>query len=160
MRSNWSPAVLILSLTINAAILGTLGYHYFINPPKSITTPCFAPGDSHLYQSLGLSEVQLQAMEPLAERFHRRMTGMKASLEEKRGRLIDLLQGGADPDKTDALQREMASTQDEIQREVIAHIADIKRILNPGQQEQFFDLVRQSMNCTRASLSPLTGGNR
>ena len=39
----------------------------------------------------------------------------------------------------------MAGIQDEIQKEVIAHILETKKILDPKQQNQFFALMRQSM---------------
>jgi len=160
MRSNLLAGILILSLAVNAAVLGTLGYHYFIKQPQSAPTPCFSTGDGHFYQSLGLSEAQLEKMEPLAHAFHRRMAEMKASMEQKKDLLIDLLQRGDDPDRTDALRTEMASIQDTIQKAVISHIADIKKVLNSKQQEQFFNLMRQSKNCPGTSLSPPIGGNR
>jgi len=160
MRSNWLAAILILSLAFNAAVLGTLGYHYFIKQPQSGPTPCFSTGDGHFYQSLGLSEAQLEKMEPLAHAFHQRMAEMKASMEQKKDLLIDLLQRGDDPDRTDALRTEMASIQDTIQKAVISHIADIKKVLDSKQQEQFFNHMRQSMNCPETSPSPPSGGNR
>ena len=43
-----------------------------------------SPGDSHLYQSLGLSEVQLSKMEPLAQKFHARLGELEALMEEKK----------------------------------------------------------------------------
>jgi Spy/CpxP family protein refolding chaperone len=160
MRSNWLAGILILSLTVNAAIIGTFGYHYFVKPPQSGPAPCFATGDGHFYKSLGLSETQLEKVEPLAHAFHQRMAEMKASMEQRRNLLIDLLQKGDDPDRIDALRTEMASIQDTIQKAVISHIADIKKVLNSKQQEQFFNLMRQSMNCPGTPLSPPAGGNR
>lgn len=161
MRSNLLAGILILSLAVNAAVLGALGYHYFIKqPPQSGPIPCFSTGGGHFYQSLGLSEAQLEKMGPLAHAFHQRMGEMKASMEQKRDLLIDLLQRGDDPDRINALRTEMASIQDTIQKAVISHIADIKKVLDLKQQEQFFDLMRQSMNCPGTSISPASGGNR
>ena len=45
----------------------------------------------------------------------------------------------------------MAGIQDDIQKEVISHIMESKKILDPIQQQRFFDLMRQSM--TRAQSS-------
>jgi Spy/CpxP family protein refolding chaperone len=160
MRSSWLTGILVLSLAVNAAILGTLGYHYFINPPRSGPAPCFTAGDGHLYQSLGLTGEQLSKMEPLAHAFHRHMDAMKAAMEQKRDRLIDLLHRGDDTGKIEALRAEMASIQDAIQKEVIAHISDIKKILDSKQQERFFHLMRESMNCTGTSPFPSSGGSR
>lgn len=160
MRLNWLTGILILSVTINAAVTGTLGYHYFTKQPQPVLAPCFATGDGHFYQSLGLTDGQLEKMEPLAQKFHHRMADMKATMVQKKDLLIDLLQRGEDPGRVDVLRREMASIQDTIQREVIAHISDIKKILNSKQQEQFFSLMRQSMTDTGAMLPPPSGGNR
>lgn len=160
MRLNWLTGILILSVTINAAVTGTLGYHYFTQQPQPALAPCFSTGDGHFYQSLGLTDGQLEKMEPLAQKFHHRMAEMKATMVQKKDLLIDLLQRGEDPGRVDVLRREMASIQDTIQREVIAHISDIKKILNSKQQEQFFSLMRQSMTDTGAMLPPPSGGNR
>jgi Spy/CpxP family protein refolding chaperone len=160
MRSSWLTGILVLSLAVNAAILGTLGYHYFINPPQSVPASCFTAKDGHLYQSLGLTGEQLSKMEPLAHAFHRHMDAMKASMEQKRDLLIDLLHRGDDPDKIESLRAEMASIQDAIQKEVIVHISDIKKILDSKQQERFFHLMRESLNWPGTSHSPSFGGSR
>jgi hypothetical protein len=39
----------------------------------------------------------------------------------------------------------MAGIQDEIQKEVITHIMESKKILDSDQQQRFFNLMRQSM---------------
>jgi hypothetical protein len=45
----------------------------------------------------------------------------------------------------EGLRKEMADIQDEIQKEVIAHIIESKKIFDPKQQERFLTLMRQSM---------------
>jgi Spy/CpxP family protein refolding chaperone len=112
-----------------------------------------SPADSHLYQSLGLSKVQLSKMEPLAQKFHARLAELGAIMEEKKEALTDLLQKESDPAGIENLRREMAGIQDEIQREVITHIVESKKILDPVQQQRFFDLMRQSMTRTQSPLS-------
>jgi hypothetical protein len=51
-----------------------------------------SPGDSHLYQSLGLSKVQLSKMEPLSQKFHARLAELGVLMEEKKETLTNLLQ--------------------------------------------------------------------
>jgi Spy/CpxP family protein refolding chaperone len=146
MRSKWLTVVLFLSLAINAGVLATMGYHYYHNASLTSSAPCpLSPGDSHLYQSLGLSNLQLSKMEPLAQKFHGRLAELGASMEEKKGLLVDLLQQDGDPVRIEELRKGMAAIQDEIQKEVIVHIIETKKILDPGQQQKFFDLMRQSM---------------
>jgi len=157
MRSKWLTFLLILSLAINVAVLATLGYHYYHD--TSLTAPCpMSPGDSHLYQSLGLSDAQLSKMEPLAQKFHGRLGELAVLMEEKKETLIALLQKERDPMSIENLRKEMAAVQDEIQKEVITHIMDSKKILDPNQQQRFFDLMRQSMIQAKNSGLPANGG--
>jgi hypothetical protein len=44
----------------------------------------------------------------------------------------------------------MAAIQDDIQKEVIVHIIESKKILDPNQQRRFFDLMRRSMTRTQS----------
>jgi len=87
-------------------------------------------------------------MEPLAQKFHARLAELGARMEEKKEALTDLLQKDSDPASIENLRKEMAGIQDEIQKEVITHIMESKKILDPNQQQRFFDLMRESM--TRA----------
>ena len=149
MRSKWLTIILFLSLAINAGVLATVGYQYYHNASSVPSAPCpMSPGDSHLYQSLGLSNLQLSKMEPLAQKFHGRLAELGARMEEKKETLTNLLQKDNDPASIENLRKEMAGIQDEIQKEVIVHIMESKKILDPNQQQRFFDLMRQSM--TRA----------
>ena len=81
-----------------------------------------------------------------------------ALMEEKKRLLIDLLQKDSDPASIENLRKEMAGIQDEIQKEVITHIMESKKILDPNQQQRFFDLMRQSMTRAQSSWSPTNGG--
>jgi Spy/CpxP family protein refolding chaperone len=159
MRSKGLIFVLILSLAINVAVLATTGYHYYLSASAKTLVPCpISPGDSHLYQSLGLSNLQMSKMDPLAQKFHGQLAELGASMEEKKGLLMDLLQKEGDPVRVEELRKEMAALQDEIQKGVILHIAEIKKILDPRQQEQFFNLMRQSMTHGGSPWAPTNGG--
>ena len=158
MRSKWLTVVLVLSLAVNAGVLATMGYHYYCDasPTPSATCP-MSPGDNHLYRSLGLSNFQLSKMEPLAQEFHGRLAKLGAVMEGKKELLIDLLRKDSDPVTIEKLRNEMALIQDEIQNEVIVHITETKKILDPKQQQRLFDLMRQSMVRKTSVLS--YGGN-
>ena len=146
MRSKWLIFVLVLSIAINAAVLATMGYHYYLSPSTKTLAPCpMSPGDNHLYQSLGLSNLQLSKMEPLAQKFHERLAELGALMEGEKELLVDLLQKDSDPVNIENLRKEMAAIQDDIQKEVITHIMESKKILDSKQQQRFFDLMRESM---------------
>jgi Spy/CpxP family protein refolding chaperone len=143
--------VLFLSLAINAGVLATTGYHYYRNASLVPSAPCpVSPVDTHLYQSLGLSNAQLSKMEPLAQKFHGRLAEQGAAMEEKKRILIDFLKKDGDPTSIGNLRKEMAGIQDEIQKEVIVHIIELKKILDPDQQQKFFDLMRQSITPSKS----------
>ena len=59
-------------------------------------------------------------------------------MEGKKESLINLLsQKDVDPAKIEGLRKEMAGIQDEIQNEVIIHIAEIKKNPRPGTATTF-----------------------
>ena len=146
MRSKWLMIVLFLSLAVNAGVLATTGYYYYRTTSSPPSAPCpMSPGDSHLYESLGLSKVQLSKMEPVAQKFHGRLGELAALMEGKREALLNLLQNDSNSENIEHLRKEMAVIQDEIQKEVITHIMESKKILDPDQQQRFFNLMRQSM---------------
>jgi Spy/CpxP family protein refolding chaperone len=161
MRSKWLIFVLVISLAINAAVLATAGYHYYLSASSKTLAPCpLSPGDSHLYQSLGLSEAQLSRMEPVAHKFHSRLAKLGAAMEGKREQLVDLLAKGGDSVSIENLRKEMAGIQDEIQKEVISHIIETKKILDAGQQQRFFDLIKQSMTIGKSPWFSTKGGQQ
>jgi Spy/CpxP family protein refolding chaperone len=159
MKSKWLTVVLVLSLAINAGVLVSMGYHYYVNASTPSTAPCpISPGDSHLYQSLGLSNTQLAKIDPLARKFHGRLAELGTAMEEKKELLVTLLQKNSDPASIEKLRKEMAGIQDEIQKEVITHVTELKKILDPDQQQRFFDLMHRSMTRAKSPWSPTNGG--
>jgi len=160
MKAKVLILILVLSLAINAAVLATMGYHYYRINYLIPSTPCpVSPEGHHLYQDIGLSNQQLAQMDPLAQKFHFRLTELSASMEGKKENLVDLLsQKDVDPAKVEGLRKEMAGIQEEIQKEVIEHILETRKILDAGQQERFFNLMRQSMRGKNSWLAK-NGGN-
>ena len=138
--------VLTLSLAVNVSGLATIGYHYWRNTCLTPSTPCpLNPTDRHPYQDLGLSPEQMTQMTSMARSFHGRLNELEGAVEIKRNLLIDALgEGKIDLPRTEAIRKEIAVFQDEIQKEVIAHIAESKKIMTPDQQKRFVELLRVS----------------
>ncbi len=147
MKGKGLVFVLVLSLAINASILGTMGFRYYRDASLAKEAPCpLSPSHQHLYQQLGLSIPQLAQMEPLAQKFHEGLQQLETSMKGKNERLVELLgQKEVDPGQVEGMRKEIAGIQDEIQKEVIAHILDSKKILDAKQQKQFFALMSKSM---------------
>ncbi len=146
MRGKGLFFVLILSLAMNASILGGMGYNYYRDASLAKEALCpLSPAHQHLYQQLGLSTPQLAQMEPVAQKFHGRLAELESVMKGRNGRLVEVLgQKDADPGRVEVLRKEIAGVQDEIQKEVIAHILETKKILDPKQQKQFFALMSKS----------------
>ncbi len=147
MRNRWVTVILILSLAMNAAVLAVAGYNYYGSSSQPTTTAGHsAEGDHHFYEKLGLTPAQLAKMTPMAATFHESLKSLHSEMEEKKDAMIGLLAGeDVAPTRIETLRIEMAAIQDGIQKTVIAHVFDVKEILDPGQRERFFDLLRRSM---------------
>jgi len=153
--------VLVLSLAVNAAIIATTGYHYYLGASAKSLAPCpMSPAEGHLYQSLGLSDAQLSKMDPLAQKFHSRLEELGAAMESKRKLLVDLLSKDGDAASIENLRKEMAGIQDDIQKEVISHILETKKILDAKQQQRFFNLMKQSIASGKNSWFSTKGGQQ
>jgi Spy/CpxP family protein refolding chaperone len=140
--------ILVLSLAMNAAVLAVAGYGYYHSSSQPTTATGHSPeGDHHFYEKLGLTAAQLAKMTPMAATFHESLKNLHLEMDEKKDTLINFL-GGEDvaPARIEALRIEMAAIQDGIQKTVIAHVLDVKEILDSSQRERFFDLLRRSMN--------------
>jgi Spy/CpxP family protein refolding chaperone len=140
--------ILVLSLAMNAAVLAVAGYGYYHSSSQPTTATGHSPeGDHHFYEKLGLTAAQLAKMTPMAATFHESLKNLHLEMDEKKDTLINFL-GGEDvaPARIEALRIEMAAIQDGIQQTVIAHVLDVKEILDSSQRERFFDLLRRSMN--------------
>ena len=151
MKGKLLIVVLTLSLVVNASAVATIGYHYWRNTCFTPSAPCpLNQEDHYLYQDLGLSPEQLAKMAPLADSFHRRLNELEAGIEAKRNLLIDCLgEKEIDLPRTEAIRKEIAAFQDEVQKEVIVHIAESKKIMTSAQQKRFIEFLRASSNSGR-----------
>ena len=162
MKGKLLMIVLTLSLAINASAVATIGYHYWRNSCLTPSAPCpLNQGDHYAYQDLGLSSEQLTKMTELARSFHGRLNELEGTIAARRNLLIDCLgEDEPDPQLMESIRKEIAGYQDEIQKEVIGHIAESKKIMTPDQQKRFIELLRTSTNNGRVnSPFPTNGGN-
>lgn len=147
MRNRWIVMFLVLSLAINVSVLAAVGYNFYRNRYQPSTTAGHSHDrEHHFYEVLGLTPGQLEKMTPMAASFHERLESLHSDMGEKKDALINLLRGeSVAPTRIEALRKEMAAIQDDIQKVVIAHVLDVKEILDPSQRKRFFDLIDRSM---------------
>jgi len=147
MRNRWIVMLLVLSLSINGSVLAAVGYNFYRNRHQPSTTASRSHDrERHFYEVLGLTPGQLEKMAPMAASFHKRLESLHSNMEKKKDIMLSLLGGEAvAPTRIEAVRKEMAAIQDDIQKAVIEHVLDVKEILDPSQQERFFDLIDRSM---------------
>jgi len=146
MKNRWITMILIFSLAMNIAVLAVAGYNYY-GSHRHITIAGYSHDmKHHFYEVLRLSTTQLEKMTPLADSFHDRLKNLHSKMGEKKDAMINLLGAeGESPARIEALRMEMAAIQGSIQKTVIAHVLDVKEILDSSQRELFFDLLRKSL---------------
>lgn len=160
MNNRWIAMILVVSLAMNAAVVAVTGYHYYGSRRQSATVVGHAhDSEHHFYEELGLSTTQVKIMRPLAKLFHNRLKSLQSEMSGKKDLMVNLLEDVDEPPaRIETLRLEMAAVQDAIQETVIAHVLEVKKILDPDQQERFFDLLRRSMK-QESGMFPGAGEN-
>ena len=148
MQNRWMAMILVLSLAMNTAVLTVAGYKYYKrNRDLSEATLHSQERNYHFYEKLGLTPVQLAKMNPMANTFHKSLKSLHSDMEAKKIAMINLLSGeNVSPARIEEIRKDMATIQDRIQKVVIAHVLDVKEILNPIQRKRFFELLSKSMH--------------
>ena len=148
MKNRWIAMLLVLSLAMNTAVLTVAGYKYYMrNRDLSEATLHSRERNYHFYEKLGLTPVQLAKMNPMANTFHKSLKSLHSDMEAKKIAMINLLSGeNVSPARIEEIRKEMATIQDSIQKVVIAHVLDVKEVLDPSQRKRFFELLSKSMH--------------
>lgn len=145
MQNNTLKFILALSVALNIAILGTLGYWYYQNSSYRV----FRHGHrrhAFLVKELSLTPDQAKTMEETWKQTREQITGERQHMFRERMDLIGLMRS-ENPD-TKAIEQDISdigSTQENIQKKIVAHILGVKALLNKDQQKKFFDLIENSM---------------
>ena len=146
MKNKIFLLVLIGSLAVNIGFAAMLGLNLFTRPAERETKPCpFTTSDTHLYSFLGLSDEQLKKIEPLAQDFHSQMDAVAAKILNDRSRLVDAM-AKEQPDMAaiDEIHKDIFTNQSAMQNVVLAHILDMKNVMNKEQRDKFFQSMRQN----------------
>lgn len=99
-----------------------------------------------LRRELGLSEEQAARFTVLREAFQTNLARIRPTLQGKREELAQLL-AAPDPDRAriEAVVAEINSLQAELQKQVIQHLLDEKKVLTPAQQQKFLTIIRAKL---------------
>jgi Spy/CpxP family protein refolding chaperone len=141
MKNSTIKFLLLVSVILNIAILITVLYLHY---NRSFPVP-FVSGhrrSEFLIKELSLSPEQARLFEQKEEVFFKQINQKRKQLFLKRLELLNLTKSDKpDTKKIDQTIKDISSMQEDIQRTVIAHIIDIKSLLNKEQQKKFFNLL-------------------
>lgn len=143
MRNRWLILVLIFSVMVNAAAVGTIGFHAW--KVHRIDRPLPPPGGPMrglMHRSLSLNPAQMRELDAHREQIAEKIGCARKGLVETRTRMMQLLRS-PDPDSTEveAALQEMAAFQMSIQRAVFRNLLQMKRELTPEQQEKLLRMM-------------------
>ena len=141
MKNSTLKFLLLLSVILNIAILGTVGYSYYRNTCNRPVP--FGPGRrAFLMKELSLSPEQADLMIKNQQSFHSQIDTMRQQIFKDRLQLLNLMQSDKpDTKKIDQTIEEIGDMQEGIQKTIVAHIIEVKTILNKDQQKKFFGFI-------------------
>jgi Spy/CpxP family protein refolding chaperone len=113
--------------------------------------PCYhGSGQSSycfLHKRLSLSESQQGRMDALDKPFRSKVNQLKAELSQRRDELSALLlEPSPTAESINAKLDEIAASQVELQKVVVAHLLKIKETLTPEQQKRFFAMIIEELS--------------
>jgi Spy/CpxP family protein refolding chaperone len=141
MKNSTLKFLLLISVILNIAVLGTVGYSYY---QHSLRKPApFGPGRrAFLARELSLNPDQVTVLEKNEQAFHNQIDAMRQQILLKRIALLNLMKSDKpDTKKIDQTISDIGNMQEGIQRKIVAHIIEVKTMLNNEQQKQFFGLI-------------------
>jgi len=148
VKSNFLRHLLLISVILNLAILGTVGYRYY--QKTAYWTSPFGhtmKKDHFLFEELALQATQAEAMRKRAMPFRAEIDQQRADIAKQRKNLVTLMrQEQPDMQAIGAEIAGISTVQEAMQRKVVTHLLEEKALLNKEQQGKFFDLIEKAMN--------------
>lgn len=148
MNHNILRHLLLISVLLNLAIAGTIGYHY--TQRGAYWTSPFGhviKKDRFLFEELDLRSSQTEAMRQRAIPFRAEIDRQRAEIARQRKALIALMrQETPDMHAIGAQVAGISAVQEAMQRQIVAHMLEEKALLDKQQQGKFFDLIDKAMH--------------
>jgi Spy/CpxP family protein refolding chaperone len=155
-------ALVGLSVALNVGFVATWAVHVL---GRDRRPPFCQPrgGRCGIHVRLGTTDEQWAKVRPLIERFRESARETCAEANRHRAELFGLLAAEpVDREAVRAKQEEIISCQRRMQELVIEHMLKQKEVLNPGQREEFFRMLKERTSCPgHGTLGPAgrpTGG--
>lgn len=152
MWKKMAPLLIVLSVTLNIAFIGTWVGHAAATLRAAQETyegEVWCP----LHRELAVTSEQWQQIEPRLEAFRAEAQAVSAEMNRLRAELIDLI-AGPQPDRQAiaAVQDEIRIQQRRMQELVVEHLLAEKEVLTTEQQGELFEMIRRRSGCMGPAL--------
>ncbi len=152
MKENIKSLILIFSIVLNLAFIGTFGYSWLSSRSAAARLSENRP---FLYLELNLTKEQLNRVIPLRDRFHTQMFDIGNAVKAQQLRLIDLLAAqNVDEGAVNSSQKEIQALQRRLQDTIIAHILEETKIFTTEQRGRFFRLMKERIEKNSQQCPP------
>ena len=139
MRHQLLRFLFLLSVAINAGVIGAVAWHHY--GPAAGPEEAAPPGGG-LRQDLRLTGEQAQEFDRLYAELEARVAAGRERMRDRRRALFDILGApGADPAALDAVLVEIGGVQAGIQRAVAEYLLAQVQLLSPAQRARFVELL-------------------
>jgi Spy/CpxP family protein refolding chaperone len=157
MKNKTLKLIFVISLILNISVLASAGYtHYKQTRHRPLQMGYeLQKGSSHLFEELALKPEQLSAFQEKALPFHAGMAKKRQEVDRLRASLFGLMRAD-NPDRIEieATIAQINRAQEEMQKMVVAHMLQLKSMLDKEQQKKFLDLVEGAMRQQREMQCP------
>ena len=147
MKKKIFIVAIVLLLVINLSAFVTMTYNRLSHKKCQMAREGESSG-IYLCHELSLNDDQIEKVKSIRRSFSAQALEISRPLQEKRAELVNLL-SQAQPDnyQIDATARTIDSLQAELHRKVIKYLLKEKDVFSPEQQEKFFSIINQRLNC-------------
>ena len=141
--------LLIVSLAFNIGVGVTFGVMAYRNltTPRKPHRPGDGPGRCDSLEDLKLSPEQEAQMKAAREKMIERVHELRRAVKEEQKVLTDLMTA-PEPDG-EAIEEQLgriAAARQQLDRHVVEHFLEVRKLLNPNQQEAFNKTIRRAFS--------------
>ncbi|MFK7969159.1 MAG: periplasmic heavy metal sensor [Bacteroidia bacterium] len=146
--------LLIISILLISNLL-LAGFIIFGNkgPHRPPPRDDFRPRNTIIHQ-LGFDKAQADQFHEIVLEHQEKIHAFDKQIVDIKKRMYNALPDNSDPVDTEALTKEIAAIQQEIELTHVAHFQDIKAICRPDQQENFSKLMKEVVSIFHRKKPP------
>lgn len=139
-RSNWLPALLIVSLAFNVAAVGSVAYSHYSYARAAARAACQPMGPA----GPTLTPEQVAQVMSLRQQFEAKAAPLRAAYQEKNAELAELAVTGtpADAARVDQLSREVAELHRQVQLLAVDNLRQESELLPACQRGTYCSALR------------------